>query len=135
MPNRKVVVDSRTLKTINLLRKAKISVKSISITTGLSVNVIYRVLKEQSSSDILQSNETRVGYGGYFQYKRRIEFTSEELKEIIDDYKKNCNIAKIAKQFNVSTETVKRRLKENGVELRPWKLEDRSNWTVGERVD
>ncbi len=106
MPNRKVIISEKELQYMRLLRSQKVSYRSIASTFGYSLNVVREHLQKdlKGGTDIPSRKK---GYGGR---DGKIEFLEDDLKIMVEMYANGTHIAKIARHFNVSRDTMRRRL-------------------------
>ena len=66
---------------------------------------------------------------------RKIEFSQEQLKQIIELYNNNYTLKSIAEQFNVSRTVITRVLKESGIELRKSTHKHQCNYSIFKNID
>ena len=66
---------------------------------------------------------------------KKIEFTQEEIQEIIKLYKENNSLTSIGKNFLVSKNVIKRILQENNIQLRKRTTKHKNNTSIFHTID
>jgi hypothetical protein len=100
--------------------------------SGMSLDAVGKIFNTNlvTIRNVLKRNgfQTRKAGNGF-----KI-FSDEEIKTIVQLYKSNNSIEKIAKQFKTSTSLISRNLRRNGVNIRNKIKENHHNWKGGRLI-